>query len=243
MEIDAAIAKISKTGMPQNGDTIEIVERPNGGLSIVMAEVISQTPEKKNITSTIVRKVVGWIGEGVRDGAAARAASDSLFTDHKGLVSACLNIISFDKQSDTIVISRNNPTPIFVFQDGQLNCLGSESHCIGESLNIRPAISEIALSPNTVLVLYSNGVKHAGKSIGLEFDGCMLIQSLLEDQEPTANQIADTLLGEAIRLDQNNPKADLAIIAARVNETDHQQIRKMSVCYPFSATSEPQNLL
>jgi hypothetical protein len=238
MEIDAAVAKISKIGNPQNGDTVEITERPNGGLSIVMAEVTSNILDKKNITSTIVRKVIGWIGEGIRDGAAARAASDSLFTDYKGQISACLNIISFDKQSDTIVITRNNPSPVYIFQEGNLDCLGGESLCIGDSLNIRPTISEIPFSPNTVLVLYSNGVRYAGKSFGLEFDGSMLIRSLVEDQDPNAEEIANTLLGNAIRLDQNNPKADMSIIAARINDIDTSGIRKMSVFYPFPLKNE-----
>ncbi len=165
MEIEVAISKISKMGNSESGDTIEIVERPNGGLSIVMAEVLSQVMDKKATSAAIVRKVVAWVGEGIRDGAAARAASDFLYTEHKGLLSACLNIISFDRQSDTIVVTRNTPTPVFIYQDAELNSLSGHSQCIGNSMNIRPVISEIPLEPNTLLVLYSSGVEHSGKTM------------------------------------------------------------------------------
>ncbi|MBI9047824.1 MAG: SpoIIE family protein phosphatase [Anaerolineaceae bacterium] len=234
MEIDVAVSKINKTGTPESSDTIEFIERPLGGLSVVMANVIGQGMEKKSISATVVRKVISWIGEGVRDGAAARAASDYLFTEHKGAINACLNIVSFDKQSDTIVVTRNNPSPIFIYRGEELNTLSGQSDCIGSTLNIRPLISEIPLAANTLLVLYSIGVENAGKSIHQTFDGCMIIRSLLDEQEPTAQEITNTLLQEAIRMDQNTPKEDMTIVAARILPDSGAKIRKMSVFFPFS---------
>ena len=38
MEIHAAVAKINKYATSESGDTLEIVERPNGGISIVLAD-------------------------------------------------------------------------------------------------------------------------------------------------------------------------------------------------------------
>jgi hypothetical protein len=242
MEIEVAISKISKLGNAESGDTIEIVERPNGGLSIVMAEVVSQVLDKKAISSAIVRKVIAWIGEGIRDGAAARAASDFLFTEHKGQLSACLNIISFDRQTDTIVVTRNNPTPVFIYQEDDLNCLSGQSQCIGTSMNIRPVISEIPLIPNTLLVLYSTGIEHSEKNMEKDFDICMLIRSLLEDQEPTADEIANTLLTDSIRMHQNSPKEDMSVVAALITHKEESRIRKMSVNYPLPQKYDDSSL-
>jgi hypothetical protein len=242
MEIEVAISKISKMGNSESGDTIEIVERPNGGLSIVMAEVVSKVADKKAISSAIVRKVIAWIGEGIRDGAAARAASDFLFTEHKGQLSACLNIISFDRQTDTIVVTRNNPTPVFIYQDDELNCLSGQSQCIGNSMNIRPVISEIPLIPNTLLVLYSTGVEQSEKNMEQDFDICMIIRSLLEDQEPTAVEIANTLLTDSIRMNQSSPKEDMSVVAARISHNEESRIRKMSVNYPLPQKYDESSL-
>ena len=243
MEIDVAVSKINKTGTPESSDSIEIMERPLGGLSIVMSNVLGQGIDKKAISGAIVRKVIGWIGEGIRDGAAARAASDYLFTEYKGNITACMNIISFDKQSGTIVVTRNNPSPIFIYRGEEINYLSGQSYCIGSSQNIRPLISEIPLTPNTLLVLYSIGVENAGKSIGQEFDGVMLVRSLLDEQDPTAQEITNTLLQEAIRMDQNSPKEDMTIVAARLLPGAGKNIRKMSVSYPFSTKSDDSALI
>jgi hypothetical protein len=52
-----------------------VVERPNGGLSVVLADGQSSGRGAKAISLLVVRKVIGLLAEGVRDGAAARAAS------------------------------------------------------------------------------------------------------------------------------------------------------------------------
>ncbi|HQL40022.1 MAG TPA: hypothetical protein PKV95_11155, partial [Anaerolineaceae bacterium] len=114
MEIQAAVAKISKFGSRISGDTLEIVERPNGGVSIVLADGRSSGHDAKAISSLVVRKVISLLADGVRDGAAARAASDYLFTVYEGKASVYLSILSADLQTNTLVITRNNQTPVFI---------------------------------------------------------------------------------------------------------------------------------
>jgi hypothetical protein len=81
MEIQIAVAKTSKYAVSESGDTLEVVERPNGGVSVVLADGQTSGRGAKAISSMVVRKIISLLAEGVRDGAAARAASDSLFTD------------------------------------------------------------------------------------------------------------------------------------------------------------------
>ena len=96
MEIQVAIAKTPKYGSIESGDTLEFVERPNGGGSVVIADAQESGKEAKAISAAIVRKVVNLLAEGVRDSAAARAASDYLYTEKSGSVSAYLDILSID---------------------------------------------------------------------------------------------------------------------------------------------------
>jgi hypothetical protein len=63
----------------------------------------------------VARKAIQLLAEGVRDGAAARAAHDYLYTYRGGKVSASLNILSADSRSKTFVISRNNDAPVIVY--------------------------------------------------------------------------------------------------------------------------------
>jgi len=59
----------------------------------------------KTISTMVVRKESALLAEGVRDGAAARAASDYLYTERNGKVTATLNILSADLQTNTLVIT------------------------------------------------------------------------------------------------------------------------------------------
>src|SRR5512141_503636 len=133
MEVQIAVAKINKYATSESGDTLEIVERPNGGVSVVLADGQTSGRGAKVISQMVVRKVIGLLAEGVRDGAAARAASDALFTERQGKVISTLNIASLDLSSETIVLTRNNPCPMFICRDGQVEGIDIPSIPLGTS--------------------------------------------------------------------------------------------------------------
>ena len=69
MEIQLAVAKINKYATSDSGDSVEVVERPNGGISVVMADGQSSGKGAKQISFLVVRKLISLLSEGVRDGA------------------------------------------------------------------------------------------------------------------------------------------------------------------------------
>ncbi|GIV66260.1 MAG: SpoIIE family protein phosphatase [Chloroflexota bacterium] len=239
MEIQIAVAKVTKFGSSESGDSVEIIERPNGGLSVVMCDGQTSGREAKMISGMVVRKVIGLIADGIRDGAAARAASDLLYTERNGQFPVYLNILSADLQSGTIVLSRNNPTPIFVAQDNRIECLTGESQPIGTARNIRPLISEITLMPGTTVVMYTDGIANAGlNTSGLGLDICTALEAVMDEENPTADRIADSILGQAIRLDLGKPKDDMTIAVLRILPYGKDQIRRLSVRLPFTPTHD-----
>jgi len=234
MEIQIAVAKINKYASSESGDTLEVVERPNGGVSVVLADGQTSGKGAKTISSMVVRKVISLLAEGVRDGAAARAASDYLYTERVGKVTACLNILSADLQTGTLVITRNNPAPVFVASGERIECLSTEVAPVGTSRNIRPAISEFQLEAGITVVLYTDGIVNAGDRYGQSLDVCTLLDSILEDQNPSAQYVADTLLAEAIRLDQGRPNDDMSVVVLRITNQETDQIRRMTVELPVA---------
>lgn len=232
MEVYVAGAKINKYSVTESGDTLEIVERPNGGVSAVLVDGQTSGKGAKSVSTMVVRQVIGLLAEGVRDGAAARAASDHLFTERNGKVTACLNILSADLQTGTVVITRNNPTSIFIARSDQVECISAESVSIGTSRNIRPSITEFPLEAGITIVIYTDGIANAGDRIGQSLDLCTLLTAMLEDQEPSAQEIADTILNQAIRLDQNRPNDDMSVVVMRIQSEETDQIRRMSVRLP-----------
>lgn len=239
MEIHVAVAKINKYATSESGDTLEIVERPNGGVSVVLADGQTSGRGAKNISTLVVRKVISLLAEGVRDGAAARAASDSLFTERSGKVTATLNILSADLQTGTIVIARNNPSPVFIGRNEIVECITSPSVSIGTARNIRPSITEFPLERGLTIVMFTDGIRDAGDRTGQKFDLCTTIQALLEDENPTAQEMADTILGQALRLDNNRPNDDMSVVVLRTVPAESDQVRRMSVRLPVPPLQMP----
>jgi serine phosphatase RsbU (regulator of sigma subunit) len=234
MEIQIAVAKINKYAVSESGDTLEVVERPNGGLSVVLADGQSSGRGAKAVSMMVVRKVIGLLAEGVRDGAAARAASDALYTDKAGKVSSTLNIASLDMHTKSIVLTRNNPSPVLVAHGDEVKELEGESKPIGTHRNSRPLISEMPIISGLTVVFFTDGLVHAGERRGTPMDTRTLLISLLKKEEPSAQFLADALLAEAIQLDDRRPADDCSVVVFRVLPLSGDDARRMNVRLPIN---------
>lgn len=234
MEVEIAVAKVNKYATSESGDTVEVIERPGGGLSVVMADGQSSGRGAKTISTMVVRKVISLLSEGVRDGAAARAASDYLFNERKGKVSSTLNIFSVDLQTSTLVITRNNPAPVVLAHGENIRVLGDESKPIGVYRDTRPWITEHPLEVGLTAVMFTDGLIHAGSRHGESVDIVSSLQCLLEDEGSSPKLIADSLLEQALKLDQNRPVDDTAVVALRVSRVQRDEVRRMVVRLPIS---------
>ncbi|MCJ7658421.1 MAG: serine/threonine-protein phosphatase [Anaerolineales bacterium] len=233
MELQIAVSKVRKYATSSSGDTVEVVERPNGGLSIVMADGQSSGRGAKWISTMVVRKVISLLAEGVRDGAAARAASDSLFTERKGKVSSTLNILSVDMRTQSLVITRNNPAPVLLVCNDVLNELNEHSLPVGLYRDTRPQIFETKLSVGLTAVAYTDGLVHAGSRNSISLDMPQVLMELIQTPDQSAQVIADSLLARAMELDQGRPVDDTSIAVLRVLEKVSDGARRMVVHIPL----------
>jgi serine phosphatase RsbU (regulator of sigma subunit) len=236
MEAQIAVAKINKYATSESGDTLEVVERPNGGLSVVLADGQTSGRGAKAVSLLVARKVIGLLADGVRDGAAARAASDALFTDKMGRVISTLNIASVDLHSGTIVLTRNNPSPMYVCRGEQIDCIAEESVPLGTSRDVRPIITEIAIEPGLTIIIYTDGIVHAGERRGQPMDVGGTIRSIIEEQDPSPQELADSLLAHAVRLDDNRPADDISVLVVKVTPRHGDDVRRMTVRLPINET-------
>ncbi|MFC1936516.1 SpoIIE family protein phosphatase [Chloroflexota bacterium] len=232
MEIQIGVAKVNKYASSESGDTLEVIERPNGGLSVVLADGQRSGRSAKRISNMVVRKVISLLAEGVRDGAAARAASDYLLAQRGGKVMATLNIMSIDLVTNTIVITRNNPAPILIGRGKVIELLDQESTSVGIYRGTRPCINEIELSRGLTIVAFSDGLVHAGSRNSKKLDLIASLQSMLND-DLYPQQIADALMSQAMELDQGRPVDDISVVAISVLAKQEDNIRRMSVRLPI----------
>jgi serine phosphatase RsbU (regulator of sigma subunit) len=236
LELQVAVAKVSKYAVNESGDTVETIERPHGGLSLVLVDGQRSGKSAKAISNIVARKAISLLADGVRDGAAARAAHDYLRTQRSGQVSATLDIVSVDLATRTIVVSRNSHCPVVVVvgPNAALRLLDEPSEAIGVHARTRPVITELPIVLDTHLVIFTDGLLTAGERHGQSLDVPAFIRDHLQAHlplppgahRPTASAktlsafqaaiLADALLARAVELDQGRPGDDVSVVVLSV---------------------------
>ena len=227
------MAKVGKYATPESGDSLEMIERPAGGLSFVLVDGQSSGKAAKAVANVVARKAIGLLADGVRDGAAARAASDYLFTYRSGKVSATLNILSIDMHSRTLVITRNNPAPVLLMEAGKARMLCEPSEAVGTRRDIRPQIHEVPLSIGLVAVVCTDGLVHAGSRTGRTCDWLIEAQRLQDAGDSDPQRWADQILATAVGLDDGRPADDISIVVAMITPQDGDDARRLRVSVPL----------
>ena len=233
MEAQVAVAKASKYAASESGDTLELIERPTGGLSLVLADGQTSGRAAKAVAGIVVRKAISLLADGVRDGAAARAASDYLYTQRSGKVLATLNILSIDLHTQSLVITRNNPAPVYLIQDGDLHTLDVPAEPVGGRRAVRPAIHQVPLQVGLVAVVFTDGLLHAGERTGRPIDLPRSILELAGSGPPDPVRWADSLLAEAVALEDGRPGDDVSALVAVILARQGEDVRRLSVRMPI----------
>ncbi len=235
LALQVASQKMKKYATSESGDTVEVVERPNGGISVVMADGQRSGHSAKTISNIVVRKAISLIAEGVRDGAVARATHDYLRTHRGGKVSAELIIISVDLSTNTVVISRNARCPILVRINDNDRWLEDESDAVGIYRNTKPSIHEIAIQPNLIIAAFTDGVWSSGRHSESKIDIAQLLTDTEREDDAEASDMAGAILRTALEREDGRPRDDLTTAVVRLVATDHDsQVRSMSMTLPIT---------
>lgn len=231
--IDLAVAKTTKFGTRESGDTVEIVERPGGGFSAVIVDGQGSGSAAKLLSLLVAGRAVSLLNEGVRDGAAARAAHDFLYATRGGRVSAALDIVSVDLASRTLLFTRNSEVPMVLLHDRRRECVTDSGGRIGIHRHTRPKVIEYPLAPELVAVLVTDGITAAGGRFGSAIDLPAVAASACGGTV-TTTEVADRVLKEAMAADRGRPGDDMTVVVLRLAATAQAQpIRRLSVVVPL----------
>lgn len=232
MHLSVAVSKAHKWTVQESGDTLEMIERPRGGLSLVLVDGQSSGRGAKSVSLQVVRKVMSELGEGVRDGAAARAANDMLYVQRYGKVSATLVILSVELDSRSLIVTRCGNAPVFVRPPGDdIYVLDSDAPPLGFYRTTRPMIDQLLLEPGLLVVACTDGLVHAGG----HGDQAISIPEVIEDiwqVSASAQALADGLLAGAVEADGGRLGDDLSIVVLHVQSGPESGPRRMSVEIP-----------
>jgi len=233
LELQIGVAKVGKYATRESGDTLEMIERPHGGVSVVLVDGQRSGLAAKRISNLVTRKAISLLAEGVRDGAAARAAHDYLRTYRQGKVSAELHILSLDLVTRTLVISRNSHCPVFLVANGELQALDAPSEAIGIHLATKPVITELGIVADMWAIAFTDGILHAGRQPGQSLDVPALVRAMILQNGTSAPAVADAILARALELDLGRPQDDMSVLVVAVLPCNPGDTRRMSARFPL----------
>lgn len=230
--VDCAVAKVNKHASRESGDTAEVVERPGGGVSLVAVDGQGSGRAAKTLSLLLSARAVSLLKDGVRDGAVARAVHDHLFAYRYGQVSATLDILSVDLRTKTVLVTRNASAPLLVGRAGRFEIAPCTAEPIGLYPRTRPVVWELPLEDQLRVVVCTDGVAVSGRRTNLpDFDLAAFAQAS-SPSDASATDLADLILGEAIRRDQERPTDDMTVLALVIRADDAvSTIRRMSVSF------------
>jgi len=225
LQADLAAAKTSHYAARESGDTVELVERPDGGFTLVLVDGQGHGFPAKLLSLQLTSKAVALIKEGVRDGAVARAVHDYLHAYRGGRVSATLDLLTLDLGTNSILVSRNADVPGAVYRDGAWSLLPTISGPIGIRRHARPAIDQFDLALGLRIALFTDGIAHAGERYGASLDVLMALPACAA-APVSAQTLADTLLAAAMTADRGLPNDDMTVIALTITAREERAVTR-----------------
>ncbi|MFP4200396.1 MAG: SpoIIE family protein phosphatase [Clostridia bacterium] len=235
--VEVAVRKAPKAGVSTSGDSMDVVERPRGGLSVVMSDAQGSGPAAKRMSNLVIAKAMSLIAEGVRDGAVARAVHDNLFALRGGKVLCTLTIMSVDLWTDTLVISRNGNAGALLGREGKIESMLDDVPPIGVHNFTRPSIAEVPLAPGIWGVMFTDGVGKALERLG---GPASLTAQFAPDPtsgDPETEHMADGLFDRALEAYSGRPGDDMSLavvgIGSRESRLGEVAIRSIDIQFPF----------
>ncbi|WP_196594065.1 PP2C family protein-serine/threonine phosphatase [Pectinatus sottacetonis] len=236
MEIKTAIAKTTRYAMEFNGDTCDIAERPQGGISLILADGQGHGLPAHHTSGLVVNRAVSLISDGTRDGAVARAVHDYLYAAKDKKVSCTLTVISADMDTETVVMSRNSNCPVIVKTDDYTCVYDENVNPIGVHHHTKPLIYELPLSPGMVIVSYTDGISSAGRKVNSQKADFKKIMDIIKNNPPEdVSFIVNSIMDYALQLDNNKAGDDMTVIAMGICEKDSTpvKIHRVTASFPF----------
>lgn len=234
MQLELAVSKVDKFGVSPGGDTVEVTERPNGGVSIVLSDGQGSGAPAKAISAFVASKAISMIADGARDGAVARAVNDALYARRRAQVSATLTIISADTENGQMIISRNSNCPVLILSDdGGSMILDERSQPIGTQRMIKPQIAQLPLKEPRTILAFSDGILSGNKGAGESavFDTMIELARKAADRPA---EVSRAILDWAMERDQGRPADDISVVAVRISPgMEAEEVREMTMKFPL----------
>ncbi|MDQ3326907.1 MAG: serine/threonine-protein phosphatase [Chloroflexota bacterium] len=227
------VGKMNRYASRDSGDTVEVVERPGGGFSVVVADAQGSGTGAKLLSSLVTARAVSLLKDGVRDTAVHEAVHDHLYHYKGGKVSCTLTTLTADTRRRILTITRNTNIAGYFVCDGSLEAVDDQSSPLGNGDLIRPVQRSVLLKENIWAVVVTDGIARAGTRTGEVVDIGTAVRAYVEDATD-AQCVAERLLSDAVQRDRGRPVDDMSVAVLGVLAQEPSDERRfMAVSVPL----------
>jgi serine phosphatase RsbU (regulator of sigma subunit) len=136
--------------------------------------------------------------------------------------------------SKTVVITRNNPAPVILVRNKKIELLDEPSNPVGTRQGTRPSIREIPIELDLSVVIFTDGLTHAGSRTGKHMDIPAFVSTLSHSGQPDPDKWADALLEHAVKLDDGRPTDDISVLIAAILRKRGDEVRRLTARMPIA---------
>jgi len=227
------VGKLNRYASRDSGDTVEVVERPGGGFSVVVADAQGSGIGAKLLSSLVTARAVSLLKDGVRDTAVHEAVGDHLYHYKGGKVSCTLTTITADTRHRVLTITRNTDITAYFVHDGAVEAADDSSMPLGMSDRLWPVQRTVPLGENIWVIAVTDGIARAGSRTGVAVDIGTTVCGHVVDA-PNARCVAERILGDALHRDRGRPVDDMSVAVLGVLAQEASDERRiMAVTVPL----------
>jgi hypothetical protein len=214
--VDAAWDSLHHYGEELCGDKVEIVRRDDFFLAVLADGLGSGV--KANILSTLTSKIIAtMLAEGASlDEAVETIAATLPVCSERGLAYSTFTIVIVSADGKTYLAEFDNPLAVWYRDNVQMEIPREEINIEGK----RIYISNFEVEPNDMLMMFSDGVVHAGVGrlldLGWQYDNIVRFITENMRDDLSVQMAVKKLLGSVNTLYMDQPGDDSTVCAMRI---------------------------
>lgn len=209
--LDTAVSRVRQKGEKKWGDSYAIINPGNGKTVVALSDGMGSGEEAAKESNETVNLLQSMLVAGIDKDTAVKLINSVLILKSYDEIFATLDMLIFDLFTGAGEFIKTGGAGSYIKKGKKVVCVRSSSLPTGIVGAAEPAKSKIKFSKDDVIVIASDGVTEVIR------DDSWIREVLRCCDRKTAQQIADTLMERAIKL-QGEHSDDMTVIVIKVEE-------------------------
>ncbi|MBQ8430757.1 MAG: SpoIIE family protein phosphatase, partial [Clostridia bacterium] len=207
-DIIFGISHCTKTGSEASGDSHSLIRLGNNRFLLAVCDGMG-SGEKANITSALTVNLIENFYKAGFSNDMVIASVNKLLAVNNQENFATLDLCLVDLNKEIVDFIKVGAPYSFIKQDSEIEFVEGGALPIGVLENINPKVYKTAISTKSMIIMFSDGISDA-------FGDCDALNDYIKEIASINPQVvAQTIVDEAIRRNENVVKDDMTVLVAR----------------------------